>query len=337
MNKMSFVSALVGCVLLASPALADMDAGRKALEAGEPEAAIVHFASDLKLADTAFEAQWLTGRAYVETGDEKKAIKFLEKAVEKNPNHADVQYWWGAANGGLAGKASIFSALGYAKKSKTAFEKAIELEPSHLDAHSGLITFLIAAPGIAGGDKEEGLKLAQSMTKLHKVRGLTEQGSVYASMENTEQALASFDEAHAADAAFLPVLFRRGLLNHQLEKQDAALVDFGKLIEASNGEQEDQKLAEILRGFSQYFYGKIATENSINTDEAIGVMESYLEEAAFSKPEHEGYGRAFLADLHLTKGNIAEAKKYYAEAEKLKKDKGLKKIMKKLKKKLRKV
>ena len=87
--------------------------------------------------------------------DFDSAEEFLEEAVEFAPDNAEYHYWLGVVYGTLARSASIFSQMSLATGCKDEFESAVKLDPKHIRARIGLIQYLIQAPGIVGGSKEE--------------------------------------------------------------------------------------------------------------------------------------------------------------------------------------
>mgnify|MGYP006204053457 FL=1 len=65
----------------------------------------------------------------------------------------------------------MFSALGYAKRCKKAYQTALKLAPDNPRSYIALGSFLAQAPGIAGGDKEQALELAQQLKQLDALQG----------------------------------------------------------------------------------------------------------------------------------------------------------------------
>jgi len=91
------------------------------------------------------------GRAAMNRNDADAAAVLFEKAVAQSPKSAEAHYLLGTAYGAQAQKASIFSQMSLAGKTKDEFEKAVELDPASIDARFGLVQFYAMAPGIAGG------------------------------------------------------------------------------------------------------------------------------------------------------------------------------------------
>lgn len=108
-----------------------------------------------------------------------EAEEYLEQAVEQSSENAEIQFWYGAVNCDQAGRASIFSAPGYAKTCYKAFEKAIALDPSFARAKAGLIQFYAKAPSIVGGDLERATLLAKELVGESPEKGYPLLAQIY--------------------------------------------------------------------------------------------------------------------------------------------------------------
>lgn len=113
----------------------------------------------------------LLGRTQAGLQNMERAEELLEKAIKYDANNADYQHWYATASCNLAGSASMFSALGYAKRCKKAYQAALTLAPENPRSYIALGSFLAQAPGIAGGDKEQALELAQQLKQLDALQG----------------------------------------------------------------------------------------------------------------------------------------------------------------------
>lgn len=113
----------------------------------------------------------LLGQTEAQLHNNELAEDLLEKAVKYEGNNADYQHWYATVSCNLAANASMLSALGYAKRCKKAYQMALELSPDNPRGYIALGSFLNQAPGIAGGDKAEALKLAQKLKLLDPLQG----------------------------------------------------------------------------------------------------------------------------------------------------------------------
>lgn len=335
MIQKKFIVPVLAGFLCGAPASADIIAGITALENGEFETAITLFEPDLASADTAFEANWRTGQAYVSAGEPKKAIGFLETATAMRPDHADAHYWLGAANGEMAAKASVFSAASYAKACKNSFERALSLDAAHVEARAGLVEYLISAPGFLGGDKDKALLEAKKIRELDKARGLSEMANVYLAMEKIDSALATFGEAIAEFPHNMEARLGRGMVLRQIRNYDAALQDFDALLNLKPEGQSRPEEAVYIRALGQYFFGAVASQSGQRSEEGIQILEIYLKDAIYDVPVREGFAQYYLAKLYLDNGNVAKAKELVKAAKKHSKNRDLKKLLKQLRKQLK--
>ncbi|MBL4789384.1 MAG: tetratricopeptide repeat protein [Kordiimonadaceae bacterium] len=338
MAKTTLAFALSAALLAAPAALADIEAGIKAQEDGAFEVALTEFKKDIKGSATRFEANWRTGQTYIMMGNPKEALEYLEKAIEENAAHAEAQYWWGAANGQTAQNASIFSALGYAKKSKKAFEKAVELNPDYLEARGALMQYLLQAPGIAGGDKDEALVQANEIYARDKSKGLVNLIAAHQAREEPAEAMAKADALVELDPNNYIGYTVRGQIHRTDGAMEKAYADF-KMLASLTGTEEDE-IGNIK--FGNYYLAAVASKGKIHVAEGIEAMTGFLSDTEFTKPYWEnspleGYANYYLASLYLQDGNIAAARTSYDIAQSSKrKDKDLKKLLKKFKKALKK-
>lgn len=67
--------------------------------------------------------------------------------------------------------ANIFTQLALAKSSRKEVDRAIELDPKNTEANNFLIDYLVNAPSIVGGDKNEAREVANAIFKYDPVEG----------------------------------------------------------------------------------------------------------------------------------------------------------------------
>lgn len=95
----------------------------------------------------------------------------------------------GDSLGQQAGQASMFKAMGLAKKAKRAWEDALSLDPDLISARQALLQFHLQAPGVAGGDKDEAKRQAEEITARDRGAGLQAQMAVAQATEKTDEAI----------------------------------------------------------------------------------------------------------------------------------------------------
>lgn len=109
--------------------------------------------------------------AHREVRDLDGAEEHIEEAVDKDPNNADYQYLLGGVYGQIASNAGMFKQALLAPKIKKAFARAVELNPEHVEARVGLAQYYLMAPGIMGGDEDEGFRHLDEVVKRNDKRG----------------------------------------------------------------------------------------------------------------------------------------------------------------------
>jgi tetratricopeptide (TPR) repeat protein len=117
------------------------------------------------------QAQWLLSRLRSAYKDADAALAPAEKAAALDPKNADYRWQVASVVGDQASKASMFKAMGLARRFRQEAEAALALNPRHIQSLSGLSQFYYEAPGIAGGDKKKAEDLANQVLAVSKVDG----------------------------------------------------------------------------------------------------------------------------------------------------------------------
>jgi len=104
-------------------------------------------------------------RTYFALEDWTQAVHSCERSVELQPNSSFYQMWMGRAYGRRAEHVGPISAYSIARKSLEAMNRAVKLDPSNIDARRDLAEYLANAPGVAGGDRDRALKLADEIAE----------------------------------------------------------------------------------------------------------------------------------------------------------------------------
>jgi tetratricopeptide (TPR) repeat protein len=113
----------------------------------------------------------LLGQTEAQLNNAERAEELLEKAIKYDASNADYQHWYATVSCNLASNASMFSAMGYAKRCKKAYEAALELAPKNPRSYIALGSFYAQAPGIVGGDVEKASGLAQQLKQIDPLQG----------------------------------------------------------------------------------------------------------------------------------------------------------------------
>ena len=139
----------------------DLDEGKSLYSAGDYERAKQIFA-DILGQDSADEtALYYMGKIHFDHSDLDGAEEYFEKLTEIGQKNAEYQLRLGMVYGEKARTSGfILSKKKWAGKWKKQLELAFELDPQNLDAREWLAVYLLNAPGIGGGDKERGTRIA---------------------------------------------------------------------------------------------------------------------------------------------------------------------------------
>jgi tetratricopeptide (TPR) repeat protein len=117
------------------------------------------------------EAFNLLCRAHFMLDDWDAAIPRCERATALAPQNSLYRLWLGRAYGEKADKASVFSAMGLARKVRDSFERAVELDPDSWEARTDLAEFYTEAPGIVGGGKDKARAQADVLMPANPAMG----------------------------------------------------------------------------------------------------------------------------------------------------------------------
>lgn len=126
--------------------------------------AIVRIANEgLREEETSLAATYWMCRAYIGLSDYDSSVFYGERAVKLAPDSSYYHLWYGRALGMKLSQESGLSGLFKAKKVKGEFQRAVELDPTNYEAKFNLMQYLLQAPGIVGGNKEEAFRLAEAI------------------------------------------------------------------------------------------------------------------------------------------------------------------------------
>jgi tetratricopeptide (TPR) repeat protein len=132
-----------------------MEAARRAYESSDYSKAVMELQTAAAKEPQNGEIQLLLTKSYLELQERDAAVNSAEKAVAIDPKSSVYHEWLGRAYGEKADHASMFSAMGLAKKTHREFEIAVQLDEKNFAARQALIEFDCAAPGMVGGGEEK--------------------------------------------------------------------------------------------------------------------------------------------------------------------------------------
>lgn len=163
--------------------------------------------------------------------DYDEAIDYLKEAIDINENDYRYQERLGDAYGMKAQNAGIFKAMFSIPKMRSAWKKAVELKPDIISAREKLFSYYLIAPGIAGGDEEKALQLANEVKKLDSIRGGILMARYYQDQEEIDKAENEYLNAAKQDSKNAQLMNTIGYFYLSVEKTNKARPWFDSYIE----------------------------------------------------------------------------------------------------------
>jgi len=251
----------------------------------------------------------------------------IKAALKLAPNNAYVQNLSGKIYGSIAQNASIFSALGYAKKCLRGFEKAVQLTPDNIEYRQALMSFYLGAPSIAGGDEELAMENAQAINKLDSKQGYIAIGEVLNTTNDKKaltQHLANTPESIQNDAE---VLLGKGFIYQQQKDYSQALSHFQRAAENANNITNEEILT--IKYQALYQLGKTSDLSKQQLAQGINALTQFIEKAPINKRlASKEWAQFRLANLMAKQGDKSKAKSLYQLVAKNTDDKQLRKKVK---------
>ena len=212
-------SALLFAVLLV-PAYAATPPPKELLATGHADEAIQALEQQISHSPTDAESYNLLCRAYFMIEEWDRGIPACERARNLDPEKSLYHLWLGRIYGEKADHVGAFSALGFAKKTRTSFERAVELDPKSWEARSVLAEFYVGAPAIVGGGKDKARAQADALMQFnpamaHLVLALIA-GKNKDSVEAEREYRAAIEASHSGARAWFELalfLFRANRLD----------------------------------------------------------------------------------------------------------------------------
>lgn len=300
MKKQLVAIGITCSILFSQQSHADINAGLEALEHGKFEQAqtlLEEHAHDVR-------AQVGLAKLFLDT-DLDEAEEWIEKALQQQPENAEVQYILGVVRGYQA-QDSIFSALSYAKKSKTAFEKAVKLAPEKLEYMQGLFSFNINAPSIAGGDLDEAKALVEKIAGIDPVQGVVANMRLAIAKEDPEAVNTILSSGMEKYPNNIELAYDAGMFFQEEEQWEKAFT----YLEIAAYTDNDEDL--VTRYLALYQLGRTAVFSELRTDDGVQALSDYIENA----PEHSDLSEKVWAELRLAmlleqQGKTNEAKSIF--------------------------
>ncbi|PCI58704.1 MAG: hypothetical protein COB35_13145 [Gammaproteobacteria bacterium] len=251
----------------------------------------------------------------------------IKAALKLAPKNAYVQNLSGKIYGAIAQNASIFSALGYAKKCLKGFRKSVELTPQNIEYRQALMSFYLGAPSIAGGDEDLAMENAQAINKLDSKQGYIAIGEVLSATEDNKaltQHLANTPDSIQNDSE---VLLGKGFIYQQQKDYHQALSNFKLAAENAKNIADEEILT--IKYQALYQLGKTSDLSKQQLAQGITALTQFIEKAPINKRlASKEWAQFRLANLIAKQGDKSKAKSLYQLVAKNTDDKQLRKKVK---------
>ena len=271
MRRVEPVILAVVCVLIAAATglAADplVDEARDLVERRKNEAALPLLRRALEADEANDEAHHLMAKVLLRMQKHDEAKKHGERAIDLNDSVSDYHLWLARAYLAKAMESGIINAFRYARKGKSTYEEALACDSTNVEARLELSMFLIAAPGIVGGDRDEGKRQAHIVEQQDSLYGAYAWASVHERDEAMDKAEAALRRAVELDTS--STHYASYALGYFLERNER----YDKAVEVFKGILQD-KPDELNAVFQ---VGKICVLTESDIDEAERCFKRYLE------------------------------------------------------------
>jgi tetratricopeptide (TPR) repeat protein len=244
-----------------------VDEARALVEARKNEEAIPLLEQVLEADDSNHEAHHLMTKVLLRMQRHDEAKKHGERAIELNGGDSDYHLWLARAYLAKAMESGIINAFRYARKGKSAYEDALACDSANVEARLELSMYLIAAPGIVGGDRDEGKRQAGIVEVQDSLYGAYAWASVHEREEDFDEAEAALRRAVELDTS--STYYARYALGYFLERNG----QYDKAVEVFKGilEHKPNELNAVFQ------VGKICVLTESDLNEAERCFKRYLE------------------------------------------------------------
>lgn len=240
---------------------------------------------------------WL-GRCYYETKDFNSSVAELEKAAQEDPQSSAYHQWLGRAYGDKADRDKSFLT---ARKVKKEFEDAVRLNPSNISARRDLEDYLLEAPWIVGGSKDEALAQVEAIEKLDPVEGHLARADYDVHLGKNDDAASEYNAVLDPKPQRIEVYFE--LADYYGKRSDGTQVD-QMVLDAEEINPKDPRLA--------YYHG----EARVLMGSDLAVAEQDLKSYLATTPERSDWpshsaARYWLGRLYEQEGKKIDAAEQY--------------------------
>lgn len=297
---------LAGLVLLFLPVLQhaqadDLSEVQQQFEAGNYASAMnVLRALVSQNPGSAADHFWL-GRCYYEVKDFANAVSELEKATQLEPNSSVYHDWLGRGYGEEAAREKSFL---LARRVKKEFQAAVQANGSNVDARRDLEEYLLQAPWIVGGSRDDALAQVSAIAQVSPVDGHLAKADYESALGKPDLAVAEYNAALSLKPQSIEAYLE--VANYYGQQGKGTEVT-GLVEQAAQVSPKDPRLP-FYRGVAHILTGTdfpLAEEN----------LKSYIASAPERSdwPTHS-MARYWLGQLYEKQGNKMAAAEQYREA-----------------------
>ena len=253
-----------GVGLASNPAV---DEARELIEKRRDEEAEALLLEVIELNDREHEAHLLMARVNLRKQDHKAAIKYAEAAVKIDDSISEYHLWLARSYLAKAMESGMINAFRYARKGKREYDKALAIDSTSTEARFELCMYLVAAPGLVGGDKDEGIRQAGILEAQDSLFGAYAWAGIWEQDKDLERAEASLRRAVVLDTSSAHyAMYALGFFFERNEEYDEAEEVFKGILEKKPDEMS-----------ALFQLGKIYVLARRNLDEAEVCFKRYLE------------------------------------------------------------
>lgn len=271
-----------------APSLA-LEAARQAYEASQYEKAAELLQAGAAGDPRNGEIYHLLTKCQLELGRFDAAVQSAERAATLAPGNSVYHEWLGRAYGEKADRASWFSALSLAKKTRKEFELAVQLDERNYAARQNLIEYYCRAPGIARGGEEKALPHIARLDALDPAEGHYARGNCRRQKKDFASADKEFTRALESNPKSAERIYDIGDYFFQGTRAEPLWMVAEAGAKAAPGDARQ----EFYRGAAYLLKNE-------KIEEAERLLRSYLARA----PRRTGYPRPAAA--HLLLGHACE-------------------------------
>lgn len=291
--------AIIALLLVAYELHADVQKGDQAYAQGDKVGALAYY----KAVENTPEGIKALAYFYMKEDELDDAEDMIVAGVKRFPDNPDLYNVKGVIMSRQA-MGAVFSALSYAKKSKSGFAKAVALAPKNAQYRLDLIQFYLQAPGFAGGDPEQAWKHIQVLEELDSVMAFQAKVAYYQVTEQLEP-LSELVLHSAQNSSEPEVLLSAGILLMNQQAYERSFATLSK-ISLSDGATVSQK--DAYYG-AQYQLAKLAMTAGQYYAEALDSIKIFMHQASqYRTPQFAQWAQYRYGTLLALTGEIDEGK-----------------------------